>query len=77
MVAYSNQWRSQPKNLGRAKKFWGGKMFHFRRIALFCLVKRLSKQKMTIFSENLGAWLLSPSPVYVYVSNYSMEVAYL
>ena len=37
------QRRSQPKN-------WGcGKMFDFRRITLFCLEKRLSKQKMTAF----------------------------
>jgi len=27
-------------------------MFDFRRIALFCLEKRFSKHKMTIFSEN-------------------------
>ena len=36
-------------------KTWvGGKMFDFRRITLFCLEKRLSKHKMTIFSKNLG-----------------------
>jgi len=29
---------------------WGAKMFDFRRITLFCLEKRLSKHKMTIFS---------------------------
>jgi len=29
-------------------------MFDFRRITLFCLEKRFSKQKMTIFSKNLG-----------------------
>jgi len=34
--------------------FWGTKMFDFRRITLFCLEKRLSKHKMTIFSKNLG-----------------------
>ena len=28
-------------------------MFDFRRITLFCLEKRLSKHKMTIFSKNL------------------------
>jgi len=28
-------------------------MFHFRRITLFCLEKRLSKHKMTIYSTNL------------------------
>ena len=42
------QWRSQPKILG------GAKMFDFRRITLFCLKKRLSKHKMTLFSKNLG-----------------------
>jgi len=36
-------------------------MLDFRRIALFCLEKRLSKHKMTIFSKNLGgAWPLCP-----------------
>ena len=39
------QWRSQPKN-------WGTKMFDFRRIALFCLEKRLSRHKMTKFSNS-------------------------
>jgi len=50
----ANQWRNQPKNLGGAKEFGGGKMFDFRRITLFCLEKRLSKHKMTIFSKNVG-----------------------
>jgi len=56
-------------------KIWGGqklggeiggdKMYDFRRITLFCLEKRLSKHKMTIFSKNLGggmASLTSPGP---------------
>ena len=42
------QWRSQPKNL------WGAKKFDCRRITLFCLEKRLSEHKMTIFSKKLG-----------------------
>jgi len=29
-------------------------MFDFRRIALFCLEKRLSKHKVTTFSKNFG-----------------------
>jgi len=29
-------------------------MYDFRRITLFCLEKRLSKHKMTIFSKNVG-----------------------
>jgi len=33
-------------------------MFDFRRITLFCLEKRLSKHKMTIFSKNVGVWPL-------------------
>ena len=41
----SKQWRRQPKNLG------GAKLFDFRRITLLCLVKHLSKHKMT---RNLG-----------------------
>jgi len=40
-------------------KIWGvkklgGKMFDFKRITPFCLEKRLSKHKMTMFSKNLG-----------------------
>jgi len=42
-------------------------MFDFGRITLFCLGKRLSKHKMTIFSKTLGgAWPLWPSPGYAY-----------
>ena len=33
------------------KLFLGGKVYDFRRITLFCLEKRLSKHKMTIFSK--------------------------
>jgi len=33
------------------QKFWGARMFNFRRITLFSLEKRLSKHKMTIFSK--------------------------
>jgi len=59
-----NQWRNQPKNL------WGGIMFDFRRITLFCLEKRLSKHKMTMFSKNLvgGMAPLAP-PGYAYAMN--------
>jgi len=46
------QWRNQNKNLGGVKNFGGAKMFDFRRITLFCLEKRLSKHKTTIFSKN-------------------------
>jgi len=53
----SHQWRSQPKNLG------GAKMFDFRRITLFCLEKRLSKQKMTIFSKNVGGMAFFVPPM--------------
>jgi len=58
------QWRSQPKNLVGAKKNGEAKMRHFRRITLFCLEKkRLSKQKITIFSKNLGGpWPFCPPP---------------
>jgi len=37
-------------------------MFDFRRITLFCLAKRLSKHKMTIFSKNLGGALAPLAP---------------
>jgi len=44
-------------------------MFDFRRITLFCLEKRLSKHKMTVFSENFGGGMDSlPPPGYDYVS---------
>jgi len=42
-------------------------MFDFRRKTLFCLEKRLSKHKMTIFSKHLwGAWPILPHPGYAY-----------
>jgi len=39
-----------------------GKMFNFRRITLFCLEKRLSKHKMTIFSKTVGGMAPFASP---------------
>jgi len=42
-------------------------MFDFRGIPLFCLEKRLSKDKMTIFSKNLGGMAPLPPPGYAYV----------
>ena len=68
----SLQWRSQPKNLG------GGEVYDFRRITLFCLEKRPSKHKMTVFSEHLGgAWPLSPPPLgYAYASLHSNTQRY-
>jgi len=46
-------------------------MFDFTRITLFCLEKRLSKHKMTIFSKNLwgGMALLAPTS-YAYDTGY-------
>jgi len=45
----------------------GGKMFDFRRITLFCLEKRLSKHKITIFSKHLGRHgPFAPPPSYAY-----------
>jgi len=38
-------------------------MFDFRRIILFCLEKRLSKHKMTIFSKNLGRAMALLTPL--------------
>jgi len=45
---------SDPKNKKMYKQYSAvyTKMFNFRRITLFCLEKRLSKHKMTIFSKN-------------------------
>jgi len=34
-------------------KNWGGKMFDFRQITLFCLRYRFSKHKMTIYAKHL------------------------
>jgi len=45
---------------GGDKQFGGAKMFYFRRITLFCLEKRLSKHKMSMFSKNLGG--MAPLP---------------
>jgi len=61
------QWRSQHKSLVGAKKFGGGQIFDFRCKTLFCLEKRLSKHKMTIFSKHFGGpWPLWPTPDYAY-----------
>jgi len=61
------QWRNQPKNLGAEQKIGVANVFDFWRKALFCLEERLSKQKITLFSENVGrACLLLPPSVYAY-----------
>jgi len=46
-------------------------MLDFSRITLFCLEKRLSKHKMTMFSKNLGGAMahLAP-PGYAYAESY-------
>jgi len=63
------QRRSQPKNFG------GAKMFDYRRITLFCLEKRLSNHKMTIFSKNLGGpWPLWYPAGYAYVLVFTMSL---
>jgi len=41
-------------------------MFDFRRIIVFCLEKRISKHKMTIFSTNLGGMASLPPHGYAY-----------
>jgi len=53
------------------QKIWVGKMFDFRRITLFCLEKRFSKHKMTVFSKNLvgGHGSFGP-PGYAYASHW-------
>ena len=55
---------ASPKIWG-GQKIWGVKMFDFRRIILFCLEKRLSKHKMTIF-QKFGGY---GPPGYAYVAN--------
>jgi len=37
------------------QKFWGAKMFDFRRITLFCMEKRFSKHKIYIFQKFWGS----------------------
>jgi len=49
----SNIWSMTTSGVA-SPKIGGGKVFDFRRITGFCLEKRLSKHKMTIFSENFG-----------------------
>jgi len=68
------QWRSQPKNLGGAKSFGAGKMLDFWRITLFCLEKRLSRHKMTIFSRNFlgGMAALAPLPTPIHEGIYTV-----
>ena len=39
-----------------AKEILGRPMLDFRQITLFCFGNRLLKQKITLFSENWGAW---------------------
>jgi len=70
-IAQAGQWRSQPKNLGRAKIFVGAKMFDFRRITLFFLEKRLSKHKIAIFSKHLGGHGPFAPPGYAYEAGYN------
>jgi len=41
-------------------------MFDNRRITLFCLEKRLSKHKMTVFSKYLGGMAPLAPPGYTY-----------
>ena len=58
---YYKQWRSQPKHF-LGEKIWGAKMFDFRRTTLFCLGKRFSKHKMTIFSKNVWGGIAPLDP---------------
>ena len=57
------------QKIWEGQKIGGSTIFDFRRITLFCLEKRLSKHKMTIFSKNLGESMspLAP-PGYAYDS---------
>jgi len=47
-------------------KIGGSKMFDFTRITLFCLEKRSSKHKMTVFSKNSGGAMALSPPGYAY-----------
>jgi len=59
----TGQWHNQPKN-------WGGKMFDFRRITLFCLEKRFSFRKMTVCSRNLEGRAPLVGLSYAYVTGH-------
>ena len=52
-------------------------MFDFRRITLFCLEKRLSKHKITIYSKKLGDMVSLATPGYAYVSKYCKDRRFL
>ena len=67
---------AKPEIGGGLKNFWAAKMFDFRRITLFCLEKRFSKHKMTIFSKHVGGhgpfdtpwlrpWAVTPPTIFV------------
>jgi len=56
--AAHDQCRSQSKNVCGGKKTGEAKLYDFRGITLFCSEKRLSKQKMTIFSKHFGGMVL-------------------
>jgi len=59
----TGQWHNQPKN-------WGGKMFDFRRITLYCLEKRFSFHKMTVCSKNLEGRAPLVGLSYAYVTGH-------
>jgi len=64
---------ASPKIWGEPKNLVVAKMFDFTRITLFCLEKRLSKHKMTIFSKNLGGGMAPlPPPGYAYEKNQTL-----
>jgi len=67
-AAATHQWRSQRKNWG-LQKIWMGKMYDVKRITLFCLEKRLSRNKMIIFSKNLGDHGPFAPPGYAYATH--------
>jgi len=51
-------------------------MFVFRQITLFCLRYRFSKQKMTIYSKNLGGMAPLGPPGYAYGHRVSLAEKY-
>jgi len=55
---------ASPKHWVEQKNCGGAKMFDLRWITLFCLEKRLSKHKITIFSKNLGGMAPLATPMY-------------
>jgi len=64
-----SQWRSQPKNLGCAKKFGGPKCMILANNTILFGKTPLQAQNNYIFQKFLGEWPLWPPPGYAYAQS--------